>query len=66
MLEALVEYLVVKPGLCQNEMAVFLYDKFGILLSISGISRVPKRHRMEQESYLNVVQERNADLRDFY
>ena len=42
MLEALREYLRVKPGLCQDEMAVFLYDDFGILLSISGISRALK------------------------
>ena len=42
MLEALHEYLLVKPGLCQDEMAVFLYDEFDILLSTSGISRALK------------------------
>ncbi len=31
MIEALREHLRVKPGLYQDEMAVFLYDEFGIL-----------------------------------
>jgi hypothetical protein len=42
MIEALREHLRVKPGLYLDEMAVFLYDEFGILLSTSGISRTLK------------------------
>jgi transposase len=66
MLEALREHLRVKPGLCQDEMAVFLYDEFDILLSTSGISRALKSIGWSKKVTRHVAQERNADLRDYY
>ena len=37
MLEALCDHLTGKPGLYLEEMAVFLYDEFGITVSSSSI-----------------------------
>ena len=42
MIEVLYEHLRIKSELYLNEIAVFLYDEFGILLSISDISRALK------------------------
>jgi transposase len=42
MLDALFEHLLEKPGLYQDEMAVFLYDEFGIHVTIPSISRALK------------------------
>jgi hypothetical protein len=39
MLEALLEHLLEKPDLYQDEMAVFLYDEFHVLVTIPTISR---------------------------
>ncbi len=39
MLDALRERLLEKPGLYRDEMAVFLYDEFGILVTVSSISK---------------------------
>jgi hypothetical protein len=39
MLDALREYLLKKPGLYLDEIAVFLYNEFGIYVSILSISR---------------------------
>jgi hypothetical protein len=39
MLAALCEHLLEKPGLYRDEMAVFLYDEFGVLVAVSSISR---------------------------
>lgn len=66
MLKALHEHLRAKPGLCQDEMVVFLYDEFGILLSISSISRALKDIGWSKKVTQHVAQERNADLRDYY
>jgi hypothetical protein len=38
-LDALCDYLAEKPGLYVEEIAIFLYDKFNILLSSSSIKR---------------------------
>jgi len=64
MLKALREYLLLKPGLCQDEMTVFLYDEFGILLSTSG--RPLKSIGWSKKVTRHVAKERNADLRDYY
>jgi transposase len=42
MLDALCEHLLEKPGLYQDEMAIFLYDEFGIHVTIPSISRALK------------------------
>jgi hypothetical protein len=39
MLDALRERLLEKPGLYQDEMAVFLYDEFSVLITTSSIHR---------------------------
>lgn len=39
MIDALRERLLEKPGLYQDEMAIFLYDEFDILVNTSAISR---------------------------
>jgi hypothetical protein len=39
MLDALRERLLEKPGSYRDEMVVFLYDEFGILVTVSSISR---------------------------
>jgi transposase len=42
MLDALREYLLEKPALYQEEMAVFLWDEFDVLVSTHSISRALK------------------------
>jgi hypothetical protein len=39
MLTVLLEHLLEKPGLYRDEMAVFLYDEFGVLVTVLSISR---------------------------
>jgi hypothetical protein len=39
MLAALRDHLLEKPGLYRDEMAVFLYDEFDVLVSVSSISQ---------------------------
>ena len=39
MLEALCDYLIEKPGLCLDKMAVFLRDEFQKLATTSSIRR---------------------------
>jgi hypothetical protein len=39
MLAALCDYLLEKPRLYRDEMAVFLYDEFDVLVLVSSISR---------------------------
>jgi transposase len=39
MLDALCDRLTEKPGLCRDEMAVFLYDEFDILVSVSSVGK---------------------------
>lgn len=44
-LDALCDRLLEKPGLYRDEIAVFLYDEFDVLVSLSGISRALKSIR---------------------
>jgi hypothetical protein len=39
MLSALLEQLIEKPELYQDEMAIFLYDEFDVLVTTPSISR---------------------------
>lgn len=66
MLDILCEYLLVKPGLYQDEMAVFLYDEFGIYVTTSDISKALKSIKWSKKASRQVAQERNADLRDYH
>jgi transposase len=66
MLAALCDRLIEKPGLYRDEMAVFLYDEFGVLVSLSSISRALASIKWTKKATQRIANERNADLRDFY
>jgi transposase len=66
MLSALLEELIQKPELYQDEMAIFLYDKFEAVVTTSTISRALASAGWSKKAARRVVKERNADLRDFY
>jgi transposase len=66
MLEALCERLIEKPGMYQDEMAIFLYDEFRVLVTQSNISRALKSINWTKKAARQIAKERNADLRDFY
>jgi len=66
MLEALREHLFEKPDQYLNEMVVFLWDEFGVLLTVSTISRTLKSIKWSKKQCRRVAKGRNADLRDYY
>jgi len=66
MLEALCDHLLEKPELYLEEMAVFLWDEFEILVSTSSISRALKSAGWSKKAARRVAREQNPDLRDFY
>jgi transposase len=66
MIEALCEHLIEKPGLYQDEMAIFLWDEFGILVTKFSIGRALASIGWSKKAARRVAKERNADLRDFY
>lgn len=66
MLAALCDRLIEKPGLYRDEMAVFLYDEFKVLVSLSSISRALASLKWTKKVTQRIASERNANLRDFY
>jgi hypothetical protein len=66
MLDALREHLLEKLGLYRDEMAVFLFDEFSILVTVSSISRAFASIGWTKKATRYIAIERNADLRDFY
>jgi transposase len=66
MLDALREHLLEKPGLYQDEMAIFLYDEFSVLVIISNISKALKSIGWSKKVARREAKERNPDLRDYY
>lgn len=66
MLDALCEKLLEKPGMYQDEMVVFLYDEFDILLNVSAVSRALASIGWTKKATRQIAKERNADLRDYY
>jgi len=60
------ERLLEKPGLYQDEMAVYLFDKFNVLVNTSAISRALASVSWTKKAARQVAKERSADLRDFY
>jgi transposase len=66
MLEALCGHLLEKPGLYLEEMVVFLWDEFEILVSTSNISRTLKSVSWSKKAACRVAREQNPDLRDYY
>jgi hypothetical protein len=66
MLAALCDHLLEKPGLYRDKMAVFLYDEFDVLVSVSSIVRALAFIKWTKKVTQRIANERNADLRDFY
>jgi hypothetical protein len=66
MLEALCERLLEKPDLYQDEMAVFLWDEFRVLVTTYSISRALASVRWSKKAARRIARERNAELRDYY
>ena len=66
MLGALCDHLLEKPGLYQEEMAVFLWDEFEVRVSTHSISRALKDIGWSKKAARQIAKEQNADLRDFY
>jgi hypothetical protein len=54
----------MKPGLYQDEKAIFLYDEFDVLVNTSGIILALASIGWTKEATRQVAKERNADLRD--
>jgi transposase len=66
MLGALCDHLLEKPGLYQEEMAVFLWDEFDVLVSTFSISRSLKAAGWSKKAARQIAREQNVELRDFY
>jgi hypothetical protein len=66
MLDALREHLIEKLELYVEEMVIFLFDDFGVLVDRSTVSRALKSINYSKKMMRQIARERNADLRDFY
>jgi transposase len=66
MFDTLREYLLEKPDLYLNEMAVFLWDEFEVLVTKSSISRALSSIGWSKKAARRVAKKQNPDLRDFY
>lgn len=66
MLDALREKLLEKPGMYQDEMVVFLFDEFDILVNVSAVSRALASVGWSKKVTRQIAKEQNADLRDYY
>lgn len=66
MLEALCEHLLEKPNLYQDEMVVFLWDEFRVLVTIYSVGRALASVGWSKKASRQIARERNAELRDYY
>jgi transposase len=66
MLGALREHLIEKPGQYLDELVVFLWDEFEVLVSIATISRALRSTGWSKKQSRRVAKEQNPELRDFY
>jgi len=66
MLDAVCERLIEKPSMYLEEMSIFLFDEFYVLVTPSTISRALARVGWSKKAARQIARERNADLRDFY
>lgn len=66
MTEALCHHLLEKPGLYLDEMAVFLWDEFQTLVTVSSIRRALVAKGWSKKTARQRAREQNADLRDYY
>jgi len=65
MLAALCEHLIEKPRLYRDEMVVFLYDEFEVLVSVHSIGRALASIKWTKKVIRRIANERNTELRDF-
>src|SRR3954454_23336223 len=61
MIEALCEHLLEKPGLYLEEMVIFLWDEFDVLMSTSRISRALKARNWSKKAARRVAREQSPD-----
>ena len=66
MLEALCERLLEKPDLYQDEMVVFLWDEFRVLVTIYSIGRALASVGWSKKAARRIARGQNIELRDFY
>jgi transposase len=66
MLDALREHLLEKPGLYQDEMVIFLYDEFRVLVTVPNISKALKSIGWSKKVMRRVAKEQNPELRDYH
>jgi hypothetical protein len=66
MLDTLCEHLLEQPELYQDEMAVFLWDEFDVLVTTFSVGRALASIGWTKKTIHKVAKARNADLRDFY
>lgn len=66
MVDALCDHLTEKPGLYLEEMAVFLWDEFNVLPSLSTIQRALSQEGWTKKKCQQRAKEQNPKLRDFY
>ncbi|KAJ5471949.1 hypothetical protein N7539_008518 [Penicillium diatomitis] len=66
MLEALCDHLFEKPGLYLDEMAVFLWDEFRMLVTSSSIRRALAFKGWSKKTTQRRAKEQNAELREIY
>jgi transposase len=66
MLDALREYLLEKPEQYLDEMAVFLWDEFDVLVTTATISRTLTSNGWSKKTIRRTAREQNPDLRDLY
>ena len=66
MVDALRQHLLEKPDRYLDELVVFLWDEFEILVTVATISRTLRRMGWSKKVARRVAREQNADLRDSY
>lgn len=66
MVQVLCDHLVEKPHLYLDEMAVFLWDEFEVLVTTWNIRRALKCEGWSKKASKQKARERNANLRDAY
>ena len=66
MMQALCEHLYAKPRLYLDEMTVFLWDEFQVLVTTSSIRRALIAEGWSKKTARQQAREQNADLREFY
>ena len=66
MLAALCDRLLEKPGLYIDEMVIFIWDEFQVLITDSSIKRALASAGWSKKVARQRAKEQNADLRDYY